>query len=181
MIRINLIPVPKVRKQERLIIEAIVGVVAIVVVFGICHLLTGEREKAIGAIERQNSSIRQQIQQLEARVGQVERFRQQQQTLQSQLNVIRSLEAGRTGPVRVMDELTEIIPRQLWINSFREQNQSVTLQGFASDGPVIADFLDAMKQSKYFINPELQTVQSADQGGVTVQRFTINVRVNYGG
>lgn len=181
MIRINLIPVPKVRRQERLIIEAAVAAVAIVLVTAICYWQTGQQEKAISKIEYENNTIRQQIQQLEARVGQVEKFRQQQQQVRSQLEVIRSLEAGRTGPVRMMDELTELMPRQLWINSFREQSQSVTMQGLASDGPIIADFMEALKQSKYFQNPELQSVQSQDQDGLKLHRFTITTRVNYGG
>jgi type IV pilus assembly protein PilN len=181
MIRINLIPVPKVRKQERLIMEAVVAAVAVVLVTIVCYWITGEREKAISKLEYENTTIRQQIQQLEARVGQVEKFRQQQETVRSQLEVIRSLEAGRTGPVRMMDELTEIIPRQLWINSFREQSQAVTMQGLAADGPVIADFMDSLKQSKYFLNPELQSVTAQDQDGVRLQRFTITTRVNYGG
>ena len=43
----------------------------------------------------------------------------------------------------------------------------------------IADFLESLKKAKFFSNVELQNVQSQDQEGVQLHKFTINLDVKY--
>lgn len=179
MIRINLIPVPKVRKQEKLIIEAAVALAAIVVVVVACYLYSSGKQATLDALAKENKKIERQIAQLKAKVGEVEKYKQKLKTLRDQLAVINSLEAGRTGPVRMMDELTDLIPRKVWVTSFREKGRKVTIQGFGDDGQTIADFLEALKASKHFSGVDLSTVQSASQDSQDVHRFTINLNVKY--
>ncbi|PIR23930.1 MAG: hypothetical protein COV44_00525 [Deltaproteobacteria bacterium CG11_big_fil_rev_8_21_14_0_20_45_16] len=179
MIRINLIPVPEVRKQEKLIIEAVVAAVAIILVFVGCYFVTASKQSGVAELEKQNREITEEINKLKAKVGEVEKYKQKLKTLKDQLAVINSLQAGRAGPVRMMDELTDLIPRKLWISSFKESNKKVTMQGFASDGPVIADFLDSLKTAKFFSDIDLQTVNQQDREGNSLQRFTINATVKY--
>lgn len=179
MIRINLIPVPKVRKQQKLIIEAIVAVASIIGVVIVCSFVSSLKEQAVSKLKAENQEITNQISQLKSKVGEVEKYKQKLQTLKDQLGVINSLQAGRAGPVRMMDELTSLVPRKLWLTTFREQNKKVSVQGYGDDGPTIADFLDNLKQSQYFSNVELDGVQQAAQDGADVHRFTINMSVKY--
>jgi type IV pilus assembly protein PilN len=179
MIRINLLPVPKARKQERLIIEVIVAIVVIVAAFAVGHYLGESKASRIAGLRAENQVINEEINRYRARVGEVDKYKQKLQTLRDQLKVIESLQSGRSGPVRVLDELTEITPRRLWVTSLRETNQKVVLQGVGEDGPIIADFIDSLKQSKYFSNVELQNLQLQEQSGVRLQRFTINLDVKY--
>lgn len=179
MIRINLLPVPKARKQEALIIQGVLGIVFLgLVAFG-CYLFGASKQSAVEALNQQITTKQREIDELRAKVGEVEKYKQQARVLEEQIGVIRSLEAGRNGPVKMMDELTEIIPRKLWINSFREANKRVTLDGIAESGPVIADFLENLKASKYFTNPQLSVVQAQDQEGNKMHKFTITVTVKY--
>lgn len=179
MIRINLIPVPKARRQEKLIIESLVGLFVILGTVIACYFIGVDKASSIEVLQAENDELNQEIAQLRSKVGEVDKYKEQAETLESQLGVIRSLEAARVGPVRLMDELTQIVPRQLWIDSFRESDRSVSIQGVASDGPVIADFMDNLKRSSFFDEPELNNVQSHEEGGVSLQRFSINMSVHY--
>jgi len=179
MIRINLIPVPKVRKQERLIIEASVGLLIIIAVVLACYFVGLSKKSLNDSLAAQNAQITQEINKLKAKVGEVEKYKQKLKTLKDQLAIINALQTGRSGPVRMMDELTDLVPRRLWLTTFRETNHKVTMQGFASDGPIVADFLDKLKSSKYFSGTELQTVQEQDQAKTELQKFTITTMVKY--
>lgn len=179
MIRINLIPVPKVRKQERLIVEAIVAVAAIILVAVACMIVSSSKETTINELEAKNRQINEEINRLKAKVGEVEKYKQKLKTLKDQLGVINSLQAGRAGPVRMMDELTGLVPTKLWLTSFKETNRAVTVQGFASDGPIIADFLESLKKAQYFSNVDLKSVQQATENGSDIHRFTITAQVKY--
>lgn len=178
MIRINLIPVPKVRKQEKLILEAVIGVAVVVVTVVVCYFIGAQMSAGIGDIQAENAQIQQRINELRAKVGEVEKYKEKARTLQQQLNVIRDLERGRSGPVRVLDELTEIVPRKLWILSFDENQGNVKIEGIATDGTVIADFLENIKKARFFQNAVLERVTSSP-GGDDNQRFIINMRVSY--
>lgn len=179
MIRINLVVVPKLRKQETLVYQAAGALLFLIGIFSACYFwgLTKQDQKV--AVQQRNEVKKQEIRQLEASVGEVEKFKQQVRTLEEQLGVIRALENGRSGPVKMMDELTEIVPRRLWITSFREVGKRVTVEGLAESGMVIADFLDNLKASRFFQNPSLVGVNAAEQEGVSLQKFSITLSVRY--
>ncbi len=179
MIKINLLPVPKVRKQEALIVQSLVGVAALVLVAMGCFFVGKQKQEAINVATTRNSQKMAEIEQLKAQVGEVEKYKKQIQVLEEQLGVIRSLEKGRSGPVKVMDELTEIVPRKLWITSFKESAKKVQIEGFAESGMIIADFLDGLKVSRAFVNPVLLNVNSAEQEGTPVHKFQITMQVKY--
>jgi len=179
MIRINLLPVPKVRKQEALIVQGFIGVAVLVLVAVACYFVSLQKKDAIVAAQQRNELMKRKIEELRAQVGEVEKYKKQVQTLEEQLGVIRALEKGRTGPVKMMDELTEIIPRKLWLSTFKEQGKRLNIDGFAESGMVIADFLDALKGSRFFQNPTLIGVSSSEQDGSTVHKFQITATVKY--
>lgn len=180
MIRINLIPVPKARKQEKLIIETAVAAVVLGVTISVCYFIGYQMSSSIDELKTENTSIQRNINELKAKVGEVEKFKQKAKTLKQQLDVITSLEKGRTGPVRVLDELTDLVPKKLWITSFDEKGGAVKIEGFATDGTIVADFLENIKKANFFKNAVLERVTSAS-GGDDNQKFTINLKVSYDG
>jgi type IV pilus assembly protein PilN len=179
MIRINLLPVPKVRKREALIIQTVAAIVCFVAVSIACYMVSESKRSQIGAINQEISAKQRQIDELKAKVGEVQKYKTQAQGLEQQLGVIRRLEKSRSGPVKLLDELTELVPRKLWISSYRETTKNVTIEGLADGGPIIADFLDSLKAAKYFSEPQLTSVSSADQGGSKLHKFSITVQVRY--
>lgn len=179
MIRINLLPVPKVRKQLGLIIQAVVGLGILLAVAGFCYTLGIGKKNEIQRISQQIQQKEREIRELQAKVGEVEKYKTQAKALEEQLGVIKALENGRAGPVKMMDELTALIPKKLWINSFKESAKRVTIDGVADGGPIIADFLDNLKTAKHFSNPQLSIVQSQEQEGFKLQKFTITMGVKY--
>jgi type IV pilus assembly protein PilN len=179
MIRINLIPVAKARKQEALILQAVAAVIVLGVVGVGCYFVTVGKQAMVTAKEQEIAQKKRDIEDLKQKVGEVEKYKQQAQTLEQQLGVIRALEKSRSGPVKLMDELTEMVPKKLWLSVFREQNKAVTVEGMAESGPVIADFLDSLKTAKYFSNVQLTSVTAADQSGAKVHKFVITINVKY--
>ena len=179
MIRINLLPVPKARKSEALIAQSVMGIAILALVAVGCYFVAASKQAEIDQIGKQIQEKQREINDLKAKVGEVEKFKHQAQVLEEQLGVIRSLEKGRSGPVKMMDELTDLTPRRLWISSFKENGKRVTIEGTAESGPVIADFLENLKSSKYFSNPTLSLVQSQETEGLKLHKFTVSFGVKY--
>lgn len=179
MIKINLLPVPKARQSEALIYQSLIGLVVIALVVVGCYFVGASKQTEIDRINGDISKVNREIEDLKAKVGEVEKFKKKLKSLEEQLGVIRRLQSGRTGPVRMLDEFTDLVPRKLWIQTFKESGGNLTIQGESSSGPDIADFLDRIKKAKYFENPELKTVQSSDSGDAATHKFSITMKVKY--
>jgi type IV pilus assembly protein PilN len=179
MIRINLLPVPKARKSEALILQAVAGAVLLALVAVGCYFVSASKQSEIAQINKQIQEKQRELNELKAKVGEVEKYKKQAQVLEEQLGIIRALEKGRSGPVKMMDELTDLTPRKLWITTFKESGKKVTIDGIAESGPLIADFLDNLKSSKYFTGPQLSVVQAQEQEGLKLHKFTITLSVKY--
>jgi type IV pilus assembly protein PilN len=179
MIRINLLPVPKTRKQEALILQTAIGIITLMSVAGVCYFVGLAKKSAITDLNKEIQNVQTEIDKLKAKVGEVEKFKKEAALLEQQLGVIRNLEKGRAGPVKMMDEFTALIPRKLWVTSFKEAAKKVNIEGVAESGTVIADFLDNIKSAKYFQNPQLSSVQGQDLDGQKVHKFIITMQVKY--
>jgi type IV pilus assembly protein PilN len=179
MIKINLLPVPKARRVEGLIIQAVLGISALVAVAVGCYFVTMSKRGSIDSINLEIVNRQRMIDELQAQVGKVEGFKQQAQNLEQQLNVIRGLEKGRSGPVKLLDEMTDLIPRRVWITNYKEQDKKVTIEGVGENGPAIADFMESLKTAKYFANVQLTTMTLAEQSGSKLQKFTLTMQVKY--
>jgi len=82
-------------------------------------------------------------------------------------------------PVKLLEEFTYVVPRKAWITSYREVNKQLTLEGVAADGPTVADFIDNLRGSKFFLDVQLIQVQQTGDHSKPYQRFNINCRVDY--
>src|ERR671922_630924 len=129
MIRINLLPVRAAKKREfgrqQLILFALILVGA-----GVGNYVWWKAENDnLTALNQRIASTRNEIAQLEKTIGEVKSITQDKKALEDKLKILDTLKKGRTGPVKVMDELATIIPTRVWILDFSETGGGVTIAG----------------------------------------------------
>ncbi len=180
MIRINLLPVKKARKREagqRQLLYMAGGVVAVGIAIFFVHMTaTNELEQ----IQRDNRSLQADIERLKAELGDYDKIKAQREELLRQRKTIQSLQAGRTGPVYLMREVSEILTpnkgptfdrvtyeerlrrdpnigfnsswdtRRVWLDSFEETAQRVKIRGAAKSNEDVAEFLKRLQLSVFF-------------------------------
>ncbi len=179
MIRINLLPTKAARKKETLVQQLIIAVVLIAVMIVACFLDLKQQKKELAILDSQIAKIKSEIRKLQSVIKEVESYKKDKQELERKINAIKDLQRRRSGPVKVMDELTTIIPRKLWLSSFKETGKNVTIDGAATDGITISNFLQKLIDSKYFNGVHLIKVTQGNQKGMKVLQFTIRCTVNY--
>jgi len=186
MIRINLLPVRQVKKQQarrrQLVIFGAVLLTQFVVMFLLYEAKSGEIEQK----ERSAAGIQTEIDRLKQEVGDFDKLKEQRDRLVAQRKVINSLYAGRTGPVAMLRELSDILsvgkgptvdqteyeellrrdpnagynprwnPRRLWIKRLDERNKRINILGMAKDHDDVAELLKRLTLSRYFKDVQLQ-------------------------
>lgn len=187
MIRINLLPVRQVRKaqagQRQLLIFVAAIVAALVLMFFLYEVKSSEVEKA----RRNVNQLQAAIASLKKEVGDFDLLRKQRDRLLAQRRVIEKLYAARTGPVRMMRELSDILsegkgptvdqtayeallrrdpnagfnpkwnPRKLWVEYLDERGKRVKLKGNAKGHDDVAELLKRLSLSKHFTNVQLES------------------------
>ena len=178
MIHINLLPVRAAQKKERMISQLVVlGVVLTVVIAG-CFLLQSLLGGKIDDQRAQISLAQDELNALNRKIGEVNKVKNMQKELQGKLDILAELKAKKTGPVRILDELSRAIPDNVWISSFREAGGQVSIAGQGTTEEVVAEFLRSLEDSDYFKGVELAVIEQ--QGGAQgqLQSFSLTCQTD---
>ncbi|MBW2701028.1 MAG: PilN domain-containing protein [Deltaproteobacteria bacterium] len=147
MIKINLLPIRAARKREyviqQLILFAVLMVGGVLAIYLVSSNMDGKIETQKNAITR----TEKQIEQYRKAIGEVEKFKGLEDRLNRKLEIIEDLIKGKTGPVRVLDKLSHLIPKQVWLLSWSDKQGIVELAGEALTNKYVAEFVSALKES----------------------------------
>src|SRR5947209_6041232 len=147
MIRINLLPVRAAKKREfgrqQLVLFAL-----IIVIGAIGNWFWYSRvDNELTALDQNISRTRTEVAQLEKTIGEVKSIKEDKKALEDKLKILDTLKKGRTGPVKVMDELATIIPQKVWIKDYAEAGGAVTMLGEAASYEDLSAFSKRLKAS----------------------------------
>ena len=177
MIRINLLPVrAKQRREFGQQLLVLFGLVVVAALIG-NYFWYRQVDDRLTQVNRQIDSTRAQITQLEKTIGEVKNITQEKKALEDKIKVLDTLKKGRTGPVKVMDELATILPTRVWLSEYTEQSGNVVMHGQAVTYEDLSAFAQRLKTSKYFANVTIKKASQKSQSG-TVE-WEINCNANY--
>jgi type IV pilus assembly protein PilN len=203
VIRINLLAARKVKKRDASDRQlafmglSVLGSVAVMI------FLFLSSQSHLDAITRENDSVRSDIDRMKAELGDYDKVKEQRQDLLKQQKTIQALQAGRTGPLYLMREMSEILSpskgpsfdrasyedrlrrdpnigfsaswdtRRLWLDTFEEAQGKVRIKGSAKTNEDVAEFLKRLQLSIFFADV---TPESTTQVSETTLGGTLSVK-----
>lgn len=176
MIEINLLPVReslRLAELRRQLAQMLAVLVVSAVAIGFVY---SGLQGRIADSQARMQAMRADIEELAPQVEWVKDFRQKKSELEKKLSVIQGLEAARTGPVRVLDELAIHTPERLWLKSLVSRGQELRLSGASMDNDLVAAFLSALGRSPYFQSVDLESAEldKSSDGQLKLVRFQID-------
>ncbi len=179
MIRINLLQVKAEKKkqtgQQQIILFGLVLAVEIVILIILFGSVSAAKKSLVQKVAYYNA----EIQKLDQIIGEVNQYKETKATLEAKLKVIDDLKKGRSGPIKVLDEIAQKTPKKLWLMKFEEKGRSTVISGEASSDEDIAAFLSDLERSQYFSQVRLKFTKAAEREGNQVKQFEIECVVNY--
>jgi type IV pilus assembly protein PilN len=180
MIRINLLPVKVSKRQEavrsELMLAAAVMALTCVVLLGV-HVALSARANSV---EAQNEALRREITEKQAILDEVEAMEKLRAELEKKLAVIAVLESSKSGPVMMLDQLSQATPEKLQILTLDEKAGVVSLTGIAVSNEVISQFLSNLEKSPRFTDIYLNAIDQVEESGVKLKNFSITARLTSG-
>jgi len=179
MIHINLLPVKALRAEVERRREIIIGSTVLAVVVVLLGGMHGYQSYQLSQLQTDLTTLRNELQALNVKIKEVGDLQVKIKDLRGKNKIIEDLNRKKSGPVLVMESLSNSTPGSLWLTDLRESGGNVTMNGLAVDNQTIADFLKSIAASKYFNNVELiETTQGAGPSA-SLKKFSIKTGVLY--
>jgi type IV pilus assembly protein PilN len=173
MIRINLLPVREERRKADLRqFGVVLGAVLVgsLLIVGLYHI------KLVSDVREAKASVaatQQEIERFKPQLAQLEEYRKTKAEIEKKLEVIERLDASRSGPVRIFDELAIHAPARLWLTKLEAHEGRIRIDGMSLDNELVALFMTALNESPYFDNVELRETAAKEMGGYKLNEFAL--------
>ncbi len=179
MIRINLLPHRELarasrRRQFTVLLGIAVAVGVIVVVLG--HTLIATRQSTQ---EARNAYLEQEIATLDRQIGEIKKIREQTQALLARKQVVETLQSNRTEVVHLFDQMIRILPEGLYLKSFKQSGDVVTLNGYTQSSARVSTLMRNLDASPWFESPRLVEIKSATVNNLRANEFVLTVKQSH--
>lgn len=182
MIRLNLLSAgPTTRNakpQYDVRAQALLGVGVLVITVAGCWWYSTALDSEIETLQEEKQTKETQIVQLKEQVKQVQDFEQKKKLLEDKNRVIDQLEQSRTGPVKVLDHVSQSIePLKLWLTRLGVAGDAIELEGKALTNDDVVEFANNLRRTEYFTGINLQESKAAVENKINVYQFRLVFRL----
>lgn len=179
MIRINLLPVRQKRGHQSTQTQLWVGVLLVIGTLLGCTIWIMNVADTLENRQEQIKIKRAELNRLNRQLKQVEDLKKTMKELKEKLAIIDKLSKSKTGPVRVLDDLSKETPPQVWLTSVKDTSGTMSIEGMSTDHEHVSAFMKSLQTSKFFSNVILKHSKETKTKEATLYNFTITCQVNY--
>lgn len=181
MILVNLLPHREAaRKRKRELFFTTLGIAALVGGL-ICGAVYSWYQAQISGQKNKNTVLRTEITRLEGQIKDIAGLQQEIAALRARQTAVEDLQGNRNLPVYLLDELVKQLPDGVYINSMKQENQSVMLTGVAQSNERVSELLRNLgNNSQWLTRPELieitaSTIALSQRDQRRVSNFSMRV------
>lgn len=177
MIRINLLP-PELRKKikplpEVFVIGTFILVAIVLVLGGFTIYLTGK----VSDLKAEQALKEKRLAELQTMIKEVKDYEQINKAFQDKNSVIEQLRKNQNIPLRLLDEISALLPRGVWLTFLNESGGNINIEGYAFTNPELVGYIDNLKQSKYIEEVALIESRSETIESISVYHFKMTFRI----
>lgn len=177
MIKVNLIPVKRRRKTKPLppfvitmmIVTVVTGIVMAYLVYFFNSRLS-DRMTRFAANEKK-------IAELKEKIKAVENFERLNKTFQQRADIIEQLSKNRSVPVKLLDEISNLLPHGIWLQAMTVSGENINIDGYGFTNSDIVIYVDNIKHSKLFTEVYLQESRSTEIEKIPLYVFKLTFKI----
>jgi Tfp pilus assembly protein PilN len=173
MIKINLLgrtklkaaKTKKISTASNQTLMAVMAVAVVVMSVGIIYFWQRILVQQDEELSRQIMLAKKEKVRQEGMLRENEVFEKRRKLLETRINVIESLKKNQSGPVQVLDLLSDCIQRSegVWLKDLAQKGNLITVNGTAMGSPdAVADFITNLTRVGNFKNVNLVNLQELD-------------------
>jgi type IV pilus assembly protein PilN len=163
VILINLLPHrEEARKRKRDAFYVSLGAAALVGGL-ICGAIYTWYQAQISSQQNKNTFLQSEIKRLENQIKDIATLQAEIAALRARQQAVEDLQANRNLPVHLLDELVKQLPDGVYINSMKQDNQTVSVTGVAQSNERVSELLRNLANNSVWLSkPELVEIVAAN-------------------
>jgi type IV pilus assembly protein PilN len=143
-----------------------------------CWWYSASLDDEIEARQAEKLDKEKQVAQLKEQVKQVSDFESRKKVLEDKNRIIDELEKTRTGPVKVLDHVSQSLdPLKVWLVRVALTGKDIDLEGRAASNDDVVEFVNNLRRTEYFSNINLQESKAAVENQINLYQFKLGFRL----
>lgn len=156
MIRINLFPFRAARIKENIRRQVTIYLLSVVFLIAVMSYYFLDLNSNVKSLRQDKDAKVKELSSFKDTNIRLKQLKKTRAEVEVKLETIKRLEKGKTGPVKLLDDIATSVPRdKLWLTSLREEKGILTLEGTAMDNETVADFMDRLESTESLKSVEL--------------------------
>jgi len=175
MIRINLLPYRAQRRQAQILQHIAIFVSVVLVTSALVFSADVFKTSELTDLQDEFSSLKAQNQVLQKKIGKIKNLDNLRADVERKLKLVDELQNGRFYSLVTLNELSKVIPENVWLTSVSNVGDNLQLSGLGESNKAVANFMRALDEEAIFSNIKLQTITRTQAGNVPVRSFSLNM------
>lgn len=178
MIRINLLPhreeKRKRREQQFAVLAGVSAMIGLVVAGAVWLYLDAQESQQKSNV----AYMKGEIAKLDKQIEEIRKIREETASLLAKKRVVEGLQANRSEPVQLLDQLLRQLPEGVYLKQIAQRGTKVNIVGYAQSNARVSTLMRNLGASPYLENPELVEIHAApapDKSSSRVNEFNMNI------
>jgi len=176
MIRINLLPTGR-KKAAIMPPTFIYGLIAVVIVIIAIIAFTFHLNKQISAKQQNIYTKEQKLKQIEAALQDVKNLERDNEEYRKKTMIIEQLKKDQIVPLRLLDEVSELLPKGVWLVGMTDKGRIVSIDGYAFSNTDLVAYVQNLKGSRYLADVMLVESRQVELGEFSVYKFKLTFKM----
>ncbi|MCC6544475.1 MAG: PilN domain-containing protein [Nitrospirae bacterium] len=157
------------------VIFVIIAVVAVLLIEGYTWYWLNSTKSSLA---NEKKTLEVQLSELKEKVKEVESYEKDKELYGQKITIIQNLKKSQKGPVRVLDEVSMMLPERVWIISLKEKDGKINVTGSGMTNDDIVKYVNNLKSSRIFQNVQLTESRQVIDSGIPVYNFNLIFNIN---
>jgi type IV pilus assembly protein PilN len=163
MIRINLLPFRAARKRENIRRQISVYIGTVILTLLVVGFLSIQKINLLSDKKAEEESLKKEIVSYQKELNEIKALEKKIKEVSIKLDVIKELEKGKTGPVLLLADVADSVPKgKLWLKSYSDKKGSLSLSGTAMDNETVALFMSNLEKTEQITTVDLESAKQRD-------------------
>ena len=149
MIKVNLFPYRAAKIKENIRRQVTIYFLSVIFLILVMAYLFINFNKEIKSLRQRYVARQRELATFKDTNTKINALKKNIAALKVKLETINQLEKAKTGPVKLLDDISMSVPKdKLWLTNFVEKKGTLSLTGTAMDNETVADFMKRLDEKK---------------------------------
>jgi type IV pilus assembly protein PilN len=189
MIRINLLTERKQKQQKKAEQPLLIGeekrgpafLTLLAIVTGatilVMALIVFFLKSQVSNLKSEFDANQGKIVEFKKKIDEVKKYEALNKAIQQKASLIENLKKNQSVPVRLLDDISNLLPDGIWLSTVAYNNPQVTIEGIGFTNMDIVAFVDNLKKSSTYSDVYLEETKQAKVDKTDVYNFKLNFKV----